>query len=414
MKDENSFEYLQAAKDTSHLELDEKTEGNSLSALQYMEARSRWGAMGLSAILRCAETKNVGMRKFLELADNTQRELVGRVAKEYYATELGLVEDELKTFEAVTAIGITGCGFEYEIDAGITDDKYIAVQYKCPIVDNAHRAGYENGDSAFRDLGLWCDTYDNFESNAVAPSQIMVHSHCLGRNDTNCKLFMQSAPEGLERKPGEHLYDYTARMRDKWREDYPDTASFTEGKSPAELEEGSAELRKLTAIEQDKVAPSLVDKKKMGAQIWGRIGAVSTLMAGKLLGWDRFVESMKEKQGPCLTRAAREKADDLGIEGNTVHDAVALHQSLINGQEFGAYDVNAISKNRIEGTCTKCPIVEYGQAANLAEAAESVINWCSAARTYEAQAIDKNIKHTYTHCMGKGHKICRWVIEKQE
>ena len=79
------------------------------------------------------------------------------------------------------------------------------------------------------------------------------------------------------------------------------------------------------------------------------------------------------------------------------------------------YEIDAgITDDKYIAVQYKCPIVEYGQAANLGEAAESVINWCSAARTYEAQAIDKNIKHTYTHCLGKGHKICRWVIEKQE
>ena len=51
------------------------------------------------------------MRKFIELADVTQRDLVGKVAKDFYAEELGLTEDTLDTFMIVTNLGITGCRF---------------------------------------------------------------------------------------------------------------------------------------------------------------------------------------------------------------------------------------------------------------------------------------------------------------
>jgi predicted hydrocarbon binding protein len=50
----------------------------------------------------------------------------------------------------------------------------------------------------------------------------------------------------------------------------------------------------------------------------------------------------------------------------------------------------------------------------MAEEAKGISTWCSAARTYEAQVIDKDITQTYTHCLAKGDSICRFVIEKSK
>lgn len=401
-------------QDAKRKEVGEGIEGAYLTEDQYTKSRERWGAMALSAIMRCAGREDVGFRKFLELADTTQRELVGKVAKEFYAKEFNLMEDSIETFFKVTSLGVVGCGFEYEVDAGSTDEKLKAEQYRCPIVDHAHMAGYKNGDSEFDDLGLWCDTYDNFESAAVAPSQGMVHSHCIGRNDRMCRWYIETLEPEVQRQEGEHIYDYTHRMRAEYRERQPDGPWVLDGKTQEETDQLVQDNVSVAHRLQDEIAPTWRDKNRLGSDIWGRIGAVSTVMAGKLLGYDNYVDTMSEKQGPNLQIFARERAEECGITGDSVNDAVSLHNALIVGQGFGAYEINQKSTECIEGACTKCPIAEWAGEAGMAEEAKGISTWCSAARTYEAQVIDENISHTYTHCLANGDAVCRWVIEKNK
>lgn len=391
-----------------------KPEDKNMPTLQDLhDARKRWGTMAMSAILRCAEHKDVGMRRFLEAADATQRDLVGEVAKEFYAGELGLTEDTLETFAVVTALGITGAGFENEVMVESTENRCVLDCDTCPIIDHANAAGYENGHEAMADLSLWCDTYDNFESVAVSPTNGLTHSHCIGKGDKYCRIVCKTfEPEEL-RNEGEHIFDYTARVRDTEREHNANGPWPIDDLPPDLKEELNREVISDYVKLQSQIAPTLYERKQMGSDIWGRIAGVSTIMAGKLIGWDAFINSTPEKQGPFLQEAAKRKADVLGIEGDSVDDAVALHLGLIKGQGFGEYQLEKEGDNCVKGSCDKCPIVESGNDAGLSDDAKDVIGWCSAARTQEAQIIASDITHNYTHCLAKGDVACRWVIEKK-
>ena len=405
MKSMNEFIAMQ--------KVDELPDSVRQSVMTSLEARTRWGTMALSAILRCAGTEGIGMRHFLELADVTQRKLVGGIAKEFYADQMGLVEDSLKTFIEVTYHGVTGCGFDYEVDAGSTEERCKMEQVRCPIINHAHLAGYNNGDAELHDLSAWCDTYDNFESAAVAPSTVMVHSHCLGRNDRSCRLFMEPLPKNQARGESEPIYDYITRLRDQYRAADPSGPWVIDGKTEDEIEQLRIEAL-IPAVEiQDELTPTWEAKAKMGSEIWGRIGAVSTIMAGELLGWDEFVSSMSDKQGPLLKKVARDKAEDAGITGDSPKDAARLHEALIAGQGYAGYEISEENDNRLCGSCGNCPIIEWGVEGGMAKGTKSVMQWCSAARTYEAQALSPDLTHTYTKCLGKGDDVCQWVIEKR-
>jgi len=408
------YEFTDAAKDVSHTTIGPDVSEPSLSALQYMDARTRWGVMAMSAILGFARVKG-SLREFLNLADKTQREQVAKIAREVYLVKQSNEPNTLAANLAVANLGTTGCGFEYKVALPATNDptRMTSLQDKCPMVAFGNRAGYNNGDPAFNDMRMWCDAYDNFENQAVAPSQVIVHSHCLGVGDSGCRPFAERCPPGLERKPGEELYGYLRRMMEKWRAENEDPAQYIVGKTEEELRASGAAAVARKQANQAKVYPTLREQKRVGATIFGRIAAASKIMAGELLGWDVYVKEMAAVEGPALQKEAKAKAEELGITGDTVHDAVALHQALLNGMEFGAYSINASSKRRVEGTCTHCPIIKNANDADLQEGAKGIMTWCSAARTYEAQAISKDITHTYTHCLGRGDKVCRWVIEKK-
>lgn len=377
-------------------------------------ARLRWGAMSMSAILGCAGDKEVGLKKFLEFADTTQRDLVGKVAKEFYCGELGLTEDTLATFLTVTNLGITGCGFDNEVLVEDTEDRCVIEARKCPIVDHANIAGYENGSSEMNDLSLWCDTYDNFESAAVSPSQGLIHSHCIGKGDKYCRIICKTLPEEEARKDGEHIFDYTSRLRNLEQENQPGGPWAMEGKDEDLVQDLIRDLVSGSVQVQSQIAPTLYERKQMGAEVWGRIAAASVLLAGKLRGWETLLDSVAVADRPYLQKAAKERAEalELPVGNGTASDAAKLYMSLIKGQEYGEITIEEEREDYVRGSCVKNPVVQWGIESGLDDQVGNLSAWSSASGTQEVQVISSDLTYTVTHCPSKGDDVYRWVIEK--
>jgi hypothetical protein len=385
----------------------------SVGEKELLAARRRWMRAGYSAILRCADTEGIGMRGFLEVGDKTQRQLVGKTAIEFYRDSLGLTEDSIDTFFGVTNLGVVGSGFDYEVARYTRATSVSAEQYRCPLIDHVHAAGYQNGDKALQDLSLWCDMYDNFESAAVAPSVGMIHSHCLGLGDHQCRWYIEILDPKEVREDDEHIHDYLGRMRES-RRGRGDGPWVIDGKTPEDIDRITRENVQLSEDDQDKLWPTTLEKLEQGVLVSSRIGSASLLIAGELLGWDSFVERMEEKEGPILTQAAKETAEERGIYGDTPQAGAVLHEALTLGTLFGPYEIEESTEDRVVASCATCPLVEAGRESGLEDPCSEVSVYCSAAATYEVQALSKDLSQTYTACLGKGDSVCRWVIEKKD
>lgn len=383
-----------------------------VSVKELREAVLRWQRMGFSAIFRCVETEGVGMKKFLEVADKTQRDLVGKTAVEFYVDGLGLKGDNMDTFFGVTNLGVVGSGFDYEVNRTFTETSVSAEQYRCPLMDEIMAAGYDVGDPAIQDVSLWCDMYDNFESAAVAPSIGMIHSHCLGRGDKCCRWYIEVLDPEVRRKEGEHVYDYLSRMRDSYRAK-GDEPWVIDGLPPEEVERLTRENVKVTEDQQDLLWETLDEKLKQGVLVSSRNGACSTLIAGELLGWDVFIDRMAEKEGKILTEDARTKCNELGIHGDSAIAGYDLFRALRLGMLYGPYKVEEKTPEKVVCSCDHCPLIEAGLESELGAACKNVMPHCSAVATYQMQALDKDLTQTFTHCLGKGDDRCRFVIEKK-
>jgi hypothetical protein len=378
---------------------------------QLVEARRRFMRAGYSALFRCVEAPGVGMRSFLEVADRTQRELVGRTARDFYAQELGLANDDLDTFFGVTNVGVVGSGFDYEVNRHSREDSVSAEQYRCPLIDHAKAAGYPVGHPALADMSLWCDTYDNFESAAVAPSTGMVHSHCLGRGDHQCRWYIETLEEDQRRRPDEHIFDYLARMRDRYRAADPGGPWVIDGLEPDEIDRITRENVALSEADQDKLYPSLEDKLTQGVLVSSRIAASSIVIAAKLLGWDRLIEGMAEKEGPILRDEARKKADQLGIYGATASAARWLHEALNLGTGVAPYEIEELTTHRVVASTRRCPLAEAAQESGLGEDAAGLREYHTAVARYECEALGEGVTMTFTHCISRGDAVCRYVAE---
>ena len=377
-----------------------------------VEARRRYMRAGYSAMFRCVETPGVGMRNFLDVADRTQRELVGRTAREFYLVELGIEEDNLEAFFGVTNVGVVGAGFDYEVNRYANETAVSAEQYRCPLIDHATSAGYPIGHEVYQDMSLWCDTYDNFESAAVATSVAMAHSHCLGKGDHQCRWYIEKVDPAVLRKGDEHIYDYLARMRDSYRAAEPGGPWVIDGLDAAEIDRITRENVEVSEVDQDKLYPTVIDKLEQGVLISVRIAASNLAIAASLQGWDTVIAGMEDKEGPILVAAARQRADQDGIYGFSPAAAHALHVSLNVATGVGPFMVEEQTDTRVVATSEHCPLTEAAVESGLGDYVAGLMAYKGAVATYEARAVSPDFRVTYTHCRSQGDDTCRYVIEK--
>lgn len=351
------------------------------------EARMRWMRASWSAIIRCAEADGAGIKKFIERADTTQRAIVAKTAVEDYCAGLGLEELDLNTFFGVTNAGVAGSGFNHEVNRIFEDKLVSAEQYRCPLMDEILEAGYEVGDPLLEDVSLWCDMYDNFESAACAPSVAMTHSHCLGRGDKQCRWFIEDIPKEQRRQEGEGIYEYLSRQRDFYRAK-GDGPWVIDGLCPDEIDRITRENVKVTEDQQDELWPTLDGKLEWGVTVSYRIATASILNAGGLLGWDKFVDMMAEKEGPILTKDALKKAKELGIYGFTAVAAFDLYRALRLGSQFEEPVVEEKTADKVVASCKSCPICTAGPEVGLADELKNVSCYCEAVANYQNAALD--------------------------
>lgn len=378
------------------------------------EARRRYMRAGYSALFRCVEDPSIGMRRFLEVADSTQRELVGKVAVEYYSRELGMTEDNLATFFGITNVGVVGSGFDYEVNRWDRPTSVSAEQYRCPLIDHATAAGYPIGHRVYDDMSLWCDTYDNFESAAVTPSVAMAHSHCLGRGDHQCRWFIEKIEPERRRKDDEHIFDYLARMRDEYRATTPGDGGpwVIDGLDPAEIDRITRENVGVSEADQDKLFPTPEEKLTQGVLVSARIAGSSIGIAARLMGWDRLIAGMAEKEGAVLTAEARRKANSLGIYGTTAKAAADLHRALNVAMGGGEIRFTEESTERVVGEWESFPLGEALLEAGLADQLGGFKDYLTAAATYECAALGPGISFEFTECTASENgSTCKFVIE---
>jgi len=347
-----------------------------------------WTRMGMSAILRGAQA--LGWEKWLNALEKRQQTGVTEAARDF-RKELGLTGSGIGDVSVISAAGTAGCGFDWHRVTEQSENLMTGVADGCPMIQGAREMGFGNAPE-LELLSLWCDTYDNFETRATSPDVWFTHTHCQGRGDKLCKF----------------LIDYRKdAQKTSWFATLKNLLDVKRKESP-ELEEyyapGYWAPRAVEHWNQEKLY-------QLGVAIWRRITVAQVLVAAENIGMENWINGMTENEGPRIRQRIQEMGVKYGVVGSNALDASVLMHLGMMGCGFDDHQVTYFSSNQVEGVARTCPLVESAKELGMEDSLEEMSLWCDACRNYEVSAINKDITCTFTHCLARGDKLCRWIIE---
>jgi len=366
--------------------------------IEYLqEAVRKWHRFAWSDILRVAEV--VGWETIILAIEKNQKQGVVDAAVEY-RKQNGLTTHDMDAMYIISVNGTLGVGFDHTT-LEHTPEREIGMAYTCPMIQGIRDMGMENN-PLMKDFSLWCDTYDNMELRATSPDIWYTHTHCLGKGDKYCRYFVDyRKPE-----PGENYYQTLKRFRDVKRKE--SDASAPGGTVANEFRYGNSIQKPVTT---EKLGLTKEDELNLGVQIQRRIGVSTILIGAELIGWEKMINGMYTNQVPRLTELSRNVGAKWNITGTTPLDgAVLMHIGML-GSGFDDHQATSWISKRVEGVARTCPLVESAKESGLENKMEDMNIWCTAWHNANASAMNKNVTCTFTHCLAKGDKLCRWIVE---
>jgi hypothetical protein len=131
--------------------------------------------------------KALGWEKYLGLVD---QQLGDRMAHHAVRVreELDSRGNTLRDAANLALFAYTSMGFHWHTLAEYSDLRVELVADRCPIMDSAEHMGVTD---CMQDMPLWCDWHHNHYVQAVSREVELVHTHCLGRGDTYCRVCME-------------------------------------------------------------------------------------------------------------------------------------------------------------------------------------------------------------------------------
>lgn len=348
---------------------------------------------GVSTVLVSAET--IGWKEYINFLNDTQRAGVAKAGKAL-REEFNIAGDSILESRIVSAIGAAGCGFERHQMIEFSDTRSEGAGDWCGMVQAAQEMGM---DDKMADYPVWCDAYDNFEVQVTNPDAWYTHTHCLGRGDSHCRFVVKPFPE--DEAKGETYYDTLRRHIDEERvkleETSPDPSSSQGFGKPRAFE---------------KFSPEEVFKRAV--DIWTAICVSSIVATVKKTGWEKLINLMIEKQAPGFTEVAEQEKETIGIQGNDLRAAARMFSVCMAGCGYDDHQFIKYSEEQVEGFARSCPLVEAAERMGMGDDITEISHVCDSVHTANIQAVNPNARAIFTHCLGRGDKHCRFVIDEIE
>jgi hypothetical protein len=361
------------------------------------EAVRRWHRFSWSSILRVAEV--VGWEKIILEIEKKQKQGVIDAAMEY-RRQTGLTTHDMDAMYIISVNGTLGVGFDHTT-LEHTPEREVGMAYMCPMIQGIRDMGMENS-PLMKDFSLWCDTYDNMELRATSPDIWYTHTHCIGKGDRYCRYCV----DYRKKDPADNYYQTLKKNRDVKRQESDDAAPG--GTAENEFRYGNS-IQKPVVIEN--LGMSKLGELQLGVRIQRRIVVSTVLIGAYLIGWENFINSMYVKEIPRLRELSRNLGTKWNITGTTALDgAVLMHLGML-GMGFDDHQAITWTSRRVEGVARTCPLVESAKESGLESEMDEMHLWCDAWHNANAGANNPNVKCTFTHCLAKGDKLCRWVVE---
>jgi len=357
--------------------------------LEILEAgRINWFRLSFPLVLIGAE--KLGWEKWISVLNEYQREGTQEAARQY-RKELGLEGNDIPSACVVSCAGTTGVGFDWHHLLELTDDYWKEAGDGCPVIESIREMGM--GDSQMlEDLSLWCDCYDNFEVHVTNPDIWFTHTHCQGRGDRYCRSRIDYRYD----VKGNSYFEKLKYMRDTKRAEEP------------EIEH---EMRSAFGVPRIAENISAEEALKLGNDIQRRIGVATILIGADIVGWEDWINSIVKRIVPRWREYARKKAVNWGVTGNTAVDAAALMNMQMLGMGFDDHQLVRFTNDKVEGVARTCPIIESAKELCMEDKLENISLYCDALHGGAVKAANRNLNCTFTHCLGNGDTLCRWIIQ---
>jgi hypothetical protein len=147
-----------------------------------------------------------------------------------------------------------------------------------------------------------------------------------------------------------------------------------------------------------------------GVRAFTRIAMTSILNGCEALGWEEFINLLYEQQAPAVRNKCRNVMAKFDLPGNSALDVNILTWAWAMGCGFTHHWLNEYTSERTEGIGDWCPQVEA--LAEMGYPRESELGvWCDAYDNLILDAMNPDAWYVHTHCLQRGDKYCRVVID---
>jgi hypothetical protein len=198
----------------------------------------------------------------------------------------------------------------------------------------------------------------------------------------------------------EKLYQTLKNQRDKKREEIESTELV-----PKQLHgyKAPVALQNLSKIE------GLKRQVKLMNSLWGLM-----IVTGEVLGWEKYINAVKEFHEPVKREMTKVKAKDYDIAGDTAREIKRQtgHNSI--GVGFTSHQYVEYADERVEGIGHSCPLIDGIDALELLDKAENMSLWCDCYDNFSVHTRNPDMWYVHAHCLARGDAHCRFTIEPND
>jgi len=353
-----------------------------------------WMKVGLSTVIEATDT--LGWDAWLNIIDKQQRKSKDKGYKgaPQLIERYGIVGDNVMSAVNVMVSHAMGAGFSHHMHTSMTEKEIEAFAGWCVMVDAMQDMGY--GQRA-QNLNLWCDGFDDLNTQIVNPDIWMIHSHCPLKGDAYCRFYVDELDGPA---PGA---DYAAKVKN------------LNAAKRAEIEERAPEPDFFQGITSPRFMEQLTPEyiAHDGVLSWGRIAQETFILFAVAVGWERLFEIVAGDQSRGLDKLACKLRTEHQIAGNSVRSAgmTVAYNYLTMG--FDDHHIIEFTDQRVEAVGHTCQIVEAAERLEVADKIEDVSLWCDYFHNHAVHGINRDFQLCHTHCLARGDKYCRCLIEEK-
>ena len=153
------------------------------------------------------------------------------------------------------------------------------------------------------------------------------------------------------------------------------------------------------------------DLFKQGVRILSRMGVGCILASAEKIGWEKFINTIYDRQRPYVEAAAKQMKAKYNVPGDTLMEARIISNIGAAGCGFERHQTIELSENHFEGYGDWCGMVQAANEMGLGDKLQLMSVWCDSYDNFEVHATNKDLWYVHANCIGRGDKYCRYFVD---